>query len=276
MNTLWAISGLAALTWLIWFSWRYAWWRPAIDQRHPRILMYHMICDPIKRAGFNGMRVSPHLFEQQVRWLKENGWRFFTLTTLLEQGSRIPEKSVAITFDDGFADNCTTALPILKKYDACATLFLVVNRHHQEWSMHKKRHHDSGELMREPKLSDSQVMELIESGCVEIGSHTMTHPNFGLMDTEAKKMEMLQSKELLESKFGINIKAFAYPFGILQPEDPGLARGVGYLGAVTTEPGISDWDRLDPFLLQRIKISGKEGMLAFRMRLRTGWRGANK
>ena len=50
----------------LWFSLRYAWWRPAADQSWPRILMYHMIAEPRAGARFNGLRVSPAMFEQQL------------------------------------------------------------------------------------------------------------------------------------------------------------------------------------------------------------------
>lgn len=119
-------------------------------------------------------------------------------------------------------------------------------------------------------------MELIDSGVVEIGSHTMTHPNFAKIDTESKKKELAQSKNMLEARFGVDIKTFAYPFGILKDEDPDLVKEAGYLGAVTTVSGIDHREHYHPFLLKRLKISGKEGMLAFKLRMRTGMRGANK
>jgi peptidoglycan/xylan/chitin deacetylase (PgdA/CDA1 family) len=276
MDKVWLIFPFLVLAWFTWFSWRYAWWRPSISMDHPRILMYHMVTHPVPGARFNGMRVSPSMFESQVKWLKDNGWHFFTVTELVEQWDQLPPKSVAITFDDGYADNALHALPILQKYGAKGTVYLVVDRHSTEWSTHKKKKHNSGELKREPKLSDAQVLELIDSGCVELASHTMTHPNFGALEDDAKTKELLQSKNMLEARFGVEIKTFAYPFGILKKTDPGLVKDAGYIGAVTTEAGVTLRDSMDPYLLKRIKVSGKEGLLAFKTRIRTGMRGANK
>jgi hypothetical protein len=104
----------------------------------------------------------------------------------------------------------------------------------------------------------------------------MTHPNFADISTETKRKELTQSKNMLEARFGIEIKTFAYPFGILKEEDPDLVQEAGYMGAVTTVSGIDQRQPFNPFLLKRLKISGKEGMLAFKLRLRTGMRGANK
>ena len=112
------------------------------------------------------------MFERQIAWLARNGWEFVTLSTLT-RGFR-GGKQVAITFDDGYEDNALSALPVLQKYGAKATLYLVVDRHNNDWSK-EKAHHNTGELAAEPKLSDTQVRQLIDSGVFELGGHTLTH-----------------------------------------------------------------------------------------------------
>ena len=109
---------------LAWFSLRYAWWRPVLDYRYPRILMYHMIATPRPGARFNGLRVSPQQFERQLRWLSAQGWHSFTVSELLAQADTLPGKSFAITFDDGYADNLLQALPLLEKYHCKAIVTL--------------------------------------------------------------------------------------------------------------------------------------------------------
>jgi len=264
---------LAILLGLVWFSLRYAWWRPAVDYRYPRILMYHMIAAPRPGARFNGLRVSPQLFERQLRWLSAQGWHSFTVSELLAQADTLPEKSFAITFDDGYADNLLRALPLLKKYRCKATLYLVVDRFDRDWSMQRKKHHDEAELKREAKLSDQQVQELLDSGCIELGSHSMTHANFLRIDSEAVRRELLESRNALEKRFGVSVGSFAYPFGLYHPEQVGLVKQAGYSSAVTTREGIENpgsWQALE---LQRIKISGKDNWLAFLLRMRGGRRG---
>ena len=258
---------------LVWFSLRYAWWRPAVDYRYPRILMYHMIAAPRPGARFNGLRVSPQLFERQLHWLSAQGWHSFTVSELLAQADRLPEKSFAITFDDGYADNLLRALPLLKKYQCKATLYLVVDRFDRDWSMQRKKHHDEAELRREAKLSDEQVQQLLDSGCIELGSHSMTHANFLRMESEAVRRELNESKRALEKRFGISVGSFAYPFGLYRPEQVELVKQAGYSSAVTTREGIEhagSWDALE---LHRIKISGKDNWLAFLLRMRGGRRG---
>ena len=258
---------------VLWFSLRYAWWRPAVDRRFPRILMYHMIADARPGARFNGLRVAPQMFERQLRWLSEHGWRSFTISELVQQAGTLPEKSFAITFDDGYADNLYQALPLLLKYGCKATLYLVVDRHGRDWSTQRKAHHDQGELGREPRLSDAQVQELLDSGCIELGSHSMTHANFQRLEAEAAARELADSKRELERRFGRPVTSFAWPFGLYRPGQVALVQASGYGSAVTTREAIVDplqWDRLE---LPRIKISGKDNWLAFLLRMRSGRRG---
>lgn len=263
---------LILLLLVIAFSYKYAWWKPAVDWKKPRVLMYHMVRQHIDGAKFNKLRVKPEEFEKQVAWMKSEGFHFVTMQELQDDWGKHPEKTVAITFDDGYLDNLEHAFPTLEKYQAKATIYVVVDRHDRDWSTYKKAHHNSGELAREPKLNDEQVKQLAASGLVEIGSHTMTHANLDKLDDEACLSELTQSKQQLEEMTGKPVHSFAYPFGIYSERDVVLAKQAGYTNAVTTKEGI---DGLSPdfMQLQRIKISGKDSMLAVKCRLKLGQRG---
>ena len=268
--------GLFFIALFLRFCFRYCWWAPAVDYDQPRILMYHMVSAHKKGAKFNGLRVTPQAFEKQLSWLKENNWQFFTMNELLTLGDKLPRKSVALTFDDGFEDNYHHALPLMKKYGAKGTLYLVVDRHQRDWSSKKKAHHNSGELMREPKLSDAQVAEMLASGLFELGAHTMTHANLGQLSSDEKKLEIETSKNALEQQFSTEVSSFAYPFGIYAQQDVALADKAGFKSAVTTEAGISRTIAGQPLELKRVKVSGKDNFLAFRLRMKRGRRGTLK
>ena len=256
---------------MIALSVKYAWWKPAVDWRHPRVLMYHMVREHIDGAKFNKLRVKPAEFDRQVAWMKAQGFHFVTMQELQDNWGQHPEKTVAITFDDGYLDNLENAYPILEKYQAKATIYVVVDRHDRDWSTYKKAHHNSGELAREPKLNDEQVQFLAQSGVVEIGSHTLTHANLDKLDDAACLAELVDSKQQLEQLTGKAVNSFAYPFGIYSQRDVNLAKQAGYHNAVTTKEGI---DGLNPdfMQLQRIKISGKDSMFAVKLRLKLGKR----
>ncbi|MFC6670338.1 polysaccharide deacetylase family protein [Marinobacterium aestuariivivens] len=267
---IWGLVAAAALAGLV-FSHRYAWWRPAVDPKRPRILMYHMVSEHRPGAKFNKLRVRPSRFEQQIRWLQRNGWHF-ALMSELARPEKLPAKTVVLTFDDGFEDNYRNAHPVLKKYGARATLYLVVDRFDRDWSTAKKAHHDSGELMHEPKLSDDQVRQMLASGCWELGGHTLTHANLARLDAAGKEAEIRGGREQLEQRFGVPVPSFAYPFGIYDEQDVQLAEQAGFDNAVTTVEGIDDDIRKRRFELRRVKISGKDNRLAFRLRMRSGRR----
>ena len=274
MTSFLILGGLALV--VLYYSRRYAWWKPAVPYQYPRILMYHMIREPVHGATFNSLRVSPAMFEQQLNYLSENGWTFFTMSELIKNKHALPEKSVALTFDDGYADNLLNALPILKHYQAKATIYLVVDRHNREWSSKRKKKHNNNELMLEPKLSDQQVKELLDSGLVEIGSHTMTHDNLPTLSQAQKVYEISDSRKQLEETFGIRCESFCYPFGLFDDDDRRLVEKSGYTSATTVEKGINNLETANPFLLKRITISGKDNFFAFLLKLKTGKRGIKK
>ena len=253
------------------FSFRYAWWRPSVDDRHPRILMYHMIRPRLAGGRFNKLRVAPERFEQQLRYLAENGWRFAFLSELADLAGT--PKTVVLTFDDGYRDNYLAAHPLLAKYGAKATLFLVVDRFDRDWSTTKKAHHDSGELMREEKLSDAELRTMLDSGLWELGAHTLTHALLTDLSDSERHREVHRGKTDIEARFDTIVDAFAYPFGIYTDDDVATVDQAGYRFAVTTDAGISTDIEAEALRLKRVKISGKEGRLGFFTRLRTGRRG---
>jgi peptidoglycan/xylan/chitin deacetylase (PgdA/CDA1 family) len=257
---------------VLWFSWRYAWWRPRVDPRFPRILMYHMIAPPKPGTRFNGLRVAPERFERQLRWLRERGWHSFTVSELVDNATRLPPRSFAISFDDGYADNLLTALPLLRKYGCKATVYLVVQRD-RDWSVERNPRHDGGELVREPKLSDAQVRQLLASGCIELGSHSLTHANLQRQEPAAVQRELRESRRVLEQRYGAVVRSFAYPFGLYLPAQVELVRQAGYTSAVTTREAIADPARWQCLELPRLRMSGRDSWLAFLLRMRGGRRG---
>lgn len=222
---------------------------------NPLILMYHSIAnEPLPKL--KGLRVSIKTFEKQVAYLAKHGYHSLTLAEMIERKNDIPPKTVVITFDDGYKDNLTNALPILQKYNFKATLFLVIERENNDWAKYRKQS-NQGVIHTIEKLSNNDVTKLLQSGLIEIGAHTLHHYNFQELSVEAKKEEIARSKESIEKNFGVPCKTFSYPFGLFTKDDDTLVQDAGFIGAVTTERRSVHLNKDSLYLLPRIAIKNE-------------------
>lgn len=250
------------------FSIRLKWWLKDVDYKFPRVLMYHMVSShlPKNKSKFNRLRVKPKSFEKQLAWLKKNGFKSYFVS---EISQNLEPKSVVITFDDGYKDNLINALPLLKKYKFKATIFIVCNRFNKNWATDKDLKKSSPELNNEEMLSDDDIKELLDSGLIEIGSHTLNHVNLPSLSNEEKWVEILNSKLEIEKKFNIICKSFAYPFGFYDEKDIFLAKKAGYEFATTTHLDVLR-KHYSNFEIPRIMISGRGNLLHFILKIRKG------
>ncbi|MBR8461691.1 polysaccharide deacetylase family protein [Campylobacter sp. faydin G-105] len=253
------------------FSVCFTWWRKGISYEFPRILMYHMISDhlPKNASKFNRLRVKPEEFERQLIWLKNNGFKSYTLNELINL-KHIPPKSIVLTFDDGYKDNFTNAFTLLKKYGFKATIFIVINRFNADWASDKDTKNKSTELNAEPMLSNEDVREMIASGLIEIGSHTLNHVNLPTLTETQKVNEIKSSKEQIEKIFSISCNTFAYPFGFFDDASVLAVKNANYTVAITTQNDIYDRQKYSNFKIPRIMISSRQGLLAFILKIKNG------
>jgi peptidoglycan/xylan/chitin deacetylase (PgdA/CDA1 family) len=226
--------------------------------------MYHSIDDK-KLPKLKGLRVDTKTFEKQIAYLAKNKYKSYTLAEMIEQKDKLEKKSVVITFDDGYRDNLTNALPILKKYNFKATIFLIINRFDNDWSLYRKTK-NAGIVNHIEKLTDDDVNELLKSNLIEIGAHTINHKNFSSITKEEKLEEIIKSKDEIEKTFNIKCKTFSYPFGIYDKGDEKLVEKAGFIGAVTTEVRRVNLNNDSLFLLPRINIKNEYLKFIYKMR----------
>lgn len=192
---------------------------------HLPILMYHHI-DYLPSGvskEWQDLTVSPETFEKQMEYLFQQNYQPITFRQFLyfiEGGGELPEKSLIITFDDGWKNQYTYAFPILKKYNFPATFFIVVNQ-------------IGGSLFMDWK----QLKDLLNSG-MEIGSHTMSHPNLKKLTSSQLIYEIENSKTILEKNLNYRIEVFAYPYGIFDSRIVEAVRKADYKMARTTISGL--------------------------------------
>ena len=149
---------------------------------------------------------------------------------------------VGLTFDDGYEDFLSSALPTLETLGFSATLFVVAGMLGEEntWE------HRGGPGPRLRLLEAEGVREVSERG-MEVGSHTATHPRLSGLDAETLIHEVGDSRQMLSEILNGPVEGFCYPYGDLDGPAVRAARGAGYGYAVATkkqvEWGLHDWPR---------------------------------
>jgi peptidoglycan/xylan/chitin deacetylase (PgdA/CDA1 family) len=225
------------------------------------ILMYHWFRDGRRPASRSPqLELEPELFERQLRWLSQAGYRSVSLAEALARPRK--PRTVVLTFDDGTADFWEHARPALDRHAFRATLF-VVTGHVGGESVWDER---LGEPPRE-LLTWEQLETLAREGH-EIGSHTHSHRPFIEQDDAAVRRELERSREILRERLGRAAEFVAYPRGLYRPEHKRLVREAGYRGACAVVLRWRDLRRSDDYELKRVTVKGGESLFRFRTRLR--------
>jgi peptidoglycan/xylan/chitin deacetylase (PgdA/CDA1 family) len=208
------------------------------------ILTYHYIRinpDRFDRMGF-ALSVTPADFAAQMDWLKDSGYHPITagdLHAYLRGARGLPSRPVILTFDDGYGDFYTTALPILRAHDFRATAYVV-----------------SGFVGWPNYMTAAQVVEADRSG-IEIGSHTVNHPNLTNLSSVSVRSQLVDSKRFLENLLGHPVTSFCYPSGKVNSTVAWQVADVGYDSATTTVFGFRH-TLADRYIWTRLRISGGE------------------
>ncbi|MBI5744285.1 MAG: polysaccharide deacetylase family protein [Elusimicrobia bacterium] len=218
---------------------RWAWWRARVPGL--KVLCYHKIGVPPPGSRLKELWVSPARFRAQVKYLLDHGYTtilFSDLKKAHDGKKQLPEKAVLITFDDGYENNYLHAWPILKELGAKGNIFVV----HGTIGKANLWHNPASEPW--VKMATlAQLREMQDSGVMEYGSHTLNHPHLSALKLEDAAWEMAESKRQLESAFGREMCAFAYPYGdgAYSPEIRAKALEAGYLFDFSFRQGKTPW-----------------------------------
>lgn len=213
--------------------------------------MYHYVryvdrgADPLGHS----LSVTPEQFAAQLAWLAANGYetvRMDAVAACVRGEGACPARAVALTFDDGYMDAYTAALPLLQQYGFVATFYVV-----------------SGFVGQPNYMGWNELRALRDAG-MEIGAHTVSHPDLTRLGSEGARTEIAQSRAALMTELSIPVLSFCYPGGRFNGDLAAIVRDAGFTSATTT---VQDGPQADPFTLPRLRIygdlsqSGFEGMI---------------
>lgn len=169
-------------------------------------LMYHSVS--AVAGPMRDLAVPPGRLAEQLAALRSAGYRLVGLSEaldLLDSGSH--EKLVALTFDDGYRDFRTAALPALQAAGARATLYASVGHLGGSAGWLGRRAPDFG-----PMLSWAELDEVVAAG-VEVGNHGLLHHPLDVLPGRQLRHEIVQARDLLEQRLQLPVRSFAYPHG---------------------------------------------------------------
>ena len=228
------------------------------------IIMYHWFRAPGSAPAHHSpqLEISPERFEEQMRYLKAEGYQTVSLQDLsISRTHTGDRKCVVITFDDGTADFCEYAKPILDSYGFKATLFIVTGfvGGRSDWEL------AWGGTVR-PLLDWEQIVSLHREG-FEIASHSHRHRRFTELNDKDVWQELITSRDVLANKLGAAPGVIAYPQGAYRTRQRRLVKQAGYESAYSVMLSWKDVFREDRYSRKRLTVKGTQTLDQFAARL---------
>ena len=229
-----------------------------LARRRSLILSYHGVAESNADVDPEFLRVSPAAFRGQLNLLLGAGYKIVTVAELAAAaraaGGEPPPGLAALSFDDGMDDNHHNLLPILREYGVPASIYVATGLIGKEnpWMVP-----GTSRMMVEDEL-----LELHEAG-IELGAHTVTHPNMEELTYDECLQEITDSRDYLRELTGQPVRTFAYPFCKYGDDAIRAARDAGFEAAVTCQ-WRGSWD---PFEMKRVMITGKDGAPSFALKI---------
>jgi peptidoglycan/xylan/chitin deacetylase (PgdA/CDA1 family) len=216
------------------------------------VLAYHGVGDVENGADPKRLIVSAEHFEAHLRFLRARGYEFRTAGELAPAGGPRPGTAV-LTFDDGWRSWLTTALPLLQRLGVRGTFFVCPGM----WGAQSP--YVQGEAGR--LIGEDEARELHEAG-MELGSHTLSHPDLRRLDDRELERELVESKRAVEALTGEPCRLFAYPYGLFDERVERAAEAAGYELAFAWLPG-----RWRPLAAPRLPAPPRHGAARLALKL---------
>jgi peptidoglycan/xylan/chitin deacetylase (PgdA/CDA1 family) len=218
-----------------------------VRRRPVPLLMYHSVPEEPTPAT-RRLAVSPPVFAEQMHRLAALGFTTLTFSALVDRltsDAELPDRTVALTFDDGYADFHSIVLPVLQRHAFTATVFVTTG-----WLADAE-----GSAAGRPlglMLSLPQVRDLAAAG-IEIGTHSHSHAQLDQLPRPQLAWELLHSKDILEEAIGHPVEALAYPYGYSNGRVRTAVAAAGYRFAAAVANACAR-PPIDPLAVPRLTV----------------------
>lgn len=215
--------------------------------RRPVVLAYHGVGGYGEGSDPDRLIISLEHLEEQIRMLQRRGYTFLTAAELLARysGAKPTEAVAVLTFDDGWVNNLTIATPVLKRMGVRATFYVCPGL----WG--GQHANVSGP---EGRLLTREAARALHAEGMELGGHSMTHPDLRNLETGQLRAELSECKDAIEAIAGEPCRTFAYPFGLFEQREERAVAAAGYEMALAWLPG--PWK---PFATPRLPAPPRHG-----------------
>ena len=210
------------------------------------IVMYHSILDSDKKAG--KYVITPELLESDLKFLRENGYNTVYVSDLMEwvkNGKALPEKPVVISFDDGYYNNLSYALPLLEKYGMKADIS-VIGRYTELYSNSSdKPNNNYSHLTWDDLKSISGNFEILNhsydmhSDDSRMGMRKLPNESKNVFK-EKVSADITKMQQLLLEKLGIECRCFTYPYGFLNEATETIIKELGFEASLSCYEHINE------------------------------------
>ena len=219
----------------------------------PLALVYHGVAKVPLGQDPDALFVAPADLRRQIARLREWGYRLVSFGELAEEvaGGGGPG-CAALTFDDGLVDNLETLAPLLAELEVPATVFVVSG-----WL---GKPHPAATWTR---ILTAEELRALRAAGLEIGAHSVTHPDLSVLSYEQARDELADCKRQLEEVLEEPLEVAAYPFGRATEETARACRDVGFRAACAAT-GRGNW--ADPYLLPRQDMENGSTLLGLRLK----------
>jgi len=220
---------------------------PHEQVRVPSLTYHHIrkLSGTPAQAALDRYSTDPQLFIQELDWLQANGYHTVTVSQVADyllKGTPLPDKPINLRFDDGW-QNQLFAAQEMRKRGLTATFFIISQA-------------NSG-----PYMSREQVRSLDAQG-FEVAAHSRNHPQLTRLATSKAQTEISGSKQDLESLLGHPVRAFAYPYGDVNPQIEALAKAAGFDIALGVGHSYS-WTQANRFREPAISMESLNSLTGF-------------